>query len=212
VLELLVVAGLVAVLSFAFLGGLGAEKSVALSSARSTVAGLLAAARARAVAGGTTTRVLVNLGTAGAATPRRFLRYLVMQEQAVGGGGWATVAAVYLPAGVGVLPDAAHQAPGLLADATSWTGANGGALQSSALSALAEPAAVSGFPEDSWSLISFTAAGAPAPAGGAIMLATARPMPPGHDPPVQFLNPHNVRGLILSRYGVPLLVDDSGEF
>jgi type II secretory pathway pseudopilin PulG len=210
-LEIVVVLGLVAALACVFLGGFGGGKAVALLSAQSVVANLLAAARARAAANGQTTRVLVNLGSSDPAGARRYLRVLVLQEQTTDGG-WQMVTSASLPDGAAVVPARSLTPAGLLADPDRWRKSDGGVLESSALAELAGPAAVAAFPGDSWGAIAFTPSGTPEPAGGCLALALARTMPPGHTPPVQLCNPQDVRGVRLSRYGVPVMLNGPDEF
>jgi hypothetical protein len=206
---LIVVVGLVGALSIALVRGFGGGKTAALQSGQAVVANLLSAARDRAVANGTTTRLLFNQSPAG---PRRYLHYLVLQEQVSSGGPWQVVTDAFLSQGVCVLPEQSNAPTGLLADPDGWITSSGGTLDSSALSVLTEEAAVAAYPDDSWSMITFSSAGAPDPPGGLIVLATARTVPPGESLPVQLLDPQNVRGVRLSRYGVPVRLNGRSEF
>ncbi|MDB6114504.1 MAG: hypothetical protein JWQ62_1449, partial [Lacunisphaera sp.] len=77
-LELLVVIGLIAGLSFVLISGLGGGgKSAALQSAQATLANLLMAARMKAMATGQPARVLVQIDPASPDASSRYLRYLV---------------------------------------------------------------------------------------------------------------------------------------
>src|SRR5688572_27360568 len=76
-IEVVVVIGLVAGMTFLLIGSLmGGGKSVALQSAQATVANLVTAARTKASTTNRKTRLLVH---ADAGQPERFLRHLVLQ-------------------------------------------------------------------------------------------------------------------------------------
>jgi Tfp pilus assembly protein FimT len=210
-LELLVVVGLMAALAFALMRGLGGGKAVALSSAQSLVSNLLALARARAVTNGTTTRLLFDQGPASRAAASRYLRYLVVQEKATDTDAWQMVADAYLPAGTCVLPEQSNQLAALLAGPEGWTRSNGSLIDSSALATSAEPAAVPAFPTDTWTRVEFSPDGTPDPSGGLMVVATSRTTAPTESVPVQLANPGEVRGLLLSRYGVAVWLNDRSE-
>jgi prepilin-type N-terminal cleavage/methylation domain-containing protein len=102
-LELLVVAGLIAVLSFFLMRGPGGGgQSVTLQSAQALMANLVTAARTKAMASGKSSRVLIHVDAASPGRPLRYLRYLVVQTQTASG--WQTFADVFLPDGSYVVP------------------------------------------------------------------------------------------------------------
>ena len=219
-LELLVVIGLIAALSLVLLGGLGGGgKSAALQSAQATLANLVSAARTKAQAGGGGARLLINIDPTSTNDPARFLRYVVIQEQVAGV--WQPVPAVeiYLPEGVYVVPGNFSVIPiGLFSTSTTtpWTKSDSTPLRSTALRAnqvlsLMLNRAV---PEQ-WVSVSFASVGTTAQSGD-IILATGRRRPPGSfatgESPVELENPETVRGLTLSTYGLPALINDRASF
>lgn len=214
-LELVVVAGLMAGLSFFVIGTLGAARGAALQSAQATVANLLVAARTKASASGHPARVLVQCDARSGAASGRFLRHLVLQEQV--GGAWQTVSDVYLPDGVYVLPGNFALPAGLLATAkTPWTRSDGADLRSTALrSANLTTEAIHGGALEQWVGLPFAAAGT-TNASGDIVLAAGRVRPPGSyasgESPVELTGPEQVRGLALSAYGVATLINSRASF
>lgn len=226
-LELLVVIVLIAALSVAFIGGIGQGRSVALQAGQSAVSNLIAAARSRAMANGNPTRLLVNQQLPATVTtgPARYLRYLALQEQdgvdSSGKPKWKTVADVYLPDGVYVLPNAAPARP-FFAPPDPWVTVRLTALQSQALSPAASLVSdtVNSANAETWAVLNFTADGKPTPPVPApptteslsIVLTVGRALPPGGASPFVFENAENVRGLVLGNYGVPILVNDRSGF
>jgi len=210
-LELLVVVGLVAALCASYAGGFGGGQAAALQSAQAIVAELVATARTRAVANAAATRLLVNQRVAGPSAARRYLRCLVLQEQDTNGA-WRDVTEQFLPEGVRVLPARGSTPPGLLIDPGSWTTPAGGALESSALAVVLGPGEVTAHLDDTWGVVVFGAAGDPVPPGGTVVIAGARRVPPGQTVPVTLSNPLEVRGVRISRYGVPVPLNGWNEF
>lgn len=214
-LELLVVIGLVAVLSAAFIGALTGGKTVALQAGQSAVSNFVSAARSRALANGNQTRILLNLDRAVVSSPARFLRYLVLQEQV--NGNWQTVTDLYLPDGVYLLPQAPDA--GLFGNPAQWTTSRTTVLQSLALGAAAVTETVNSNDAEQWSVLGFSATGTPVFDAGlppteprSLVLTIGRGLPPGSATPFVFDNAENVRGLSLSNYGVPILVNDRSGF
>jgi type II secretory pathway pseudopilin PulG len=217
-LELLVVIGLIVAMSLVIIGGLGGSgRSVALQTAQATVTSMVTAARVRAMASGRSVRVLIHVDWDSAARPARFLRYLLLQVQV--DGAWQPVADAYLPDGVYIAPGNFRDLPaGLFGASTSvsWTRSDGSALRSTALrdnqisfETINSPVA------ERWVSLTIAAAGTTAQSGD-IILALGRPRPPGSyaagDSPVELENPEAVRGLTLSSYGVPTLVNQRASF
>lgn len=219
-LELLVVVGLIAALALVLLGGLGGGgKAASLQSAQATLANLVSAARMKAQAGGGGARLLIHVDPTSTGDPARFLRYIAIQTQV--SGGWEPVPAVeiYLPEGVYVVPGNLASIPaGLFAPGTAipWTKPDNSPLRSTALRAnqvlllaLNSPVA------EQWVSVSFAPAGTTAQSGD-IILATGHRRPPGSyypgESPVELENPETVRGLTLSTYGLPALINDRMSF
>jgi type II secretory pathway pseudopilin PulG len=225
-LELLVVIGLIAAMSFFLVSGLtGGGATAALQSGQSTLANLVTAARLKAPATGRKTRLLVNTDPN---VPERFLRCLVLQLARQPGSSpadWETVTTVTLPEGVYVMPSSLTLASGLVADPSSWKRVSDPAadlvsdlFNNQALSVLLE-----GDPSSQiWTGVAFTPNGTLAPLSGSqltrgyclVTLGTRRP--PGSyaagGSPVQLVNPLAVRGLVLSAYGVPALLNERSAF
>jgi hypothetical protein len=207
--ELLVVIGLIAALGTIFALGLkGGGRGVALASAQSLLANLVNTVRLKAVTTGHETRLLLNTDPVSDPRSARFLRYLVWQERVADE--WYTLGEACLPEGVGLLPRDPRSPANLLASNRVWTRADGTTLRSTALQAANDlRLTVNSNIIESWASLSFTAAGTTF-SNGDLVLATLEPLPPGSyasgEPPFQFTNPENVRGLSLSRYGLASLV------
>lgn len=217
-LELLVVIGLIAVFSFFIAAGLtGGGKSAALQAAQATLANLVTAARTKTMASGQSTRVLVHVDVASVTQPLRYLRYVVIQTQTTAG--WQTVTEAFLPDGVYVVPGNFSTTPaGLFAANTStpWTKVDGSALRSTALRSNQITAETINSPiTEQW--VSFTLSfSAGTVQSGDIILAAGHVRPPGSylagESPVELENPETVRGLTLSAYGVPVLINARASF
>lgn len=222
-LELLVVIGLIAGLTFLLIGGLsGGGKAMALHSAQATVANLITAARTKAPATNRKVRLLLNVDPG---EPERYLRYLALQlarQPGANPADWDTVQAVTLPPETYVVP---ATLAGLVADATGWKRVSDAAADlvsdlfvNQELSQALEGDASA----QTWTGVAFTpnhtlaALGSGPPPRGTIVIAQGRLRAPGSyasgQPPVELVNPQNVRGLVLSAYGVPALLDDRGAF
>ena len=210
-LELLVVVGLIGALAFFVAGGLtGGGQSAALQSGQALLANLITATRTAAAAGGQSARLLVQVDPGG--SPTRYLRCLVVQVQAATG--WQTELATALPDGVYVVPGNFPTLPaGLFAPAAAvpWTKADGSALRSTALRAnqLATEA-VNQAAAEQWVAIVISAQAGTVQSGDLILAAGRRRAPGSYaagDSPVELLNPETVRGLTLSAYAVPILIN-----
>ncbi len=217
-LELLVVIGLMAVLSLFLFGGLrGGGKTAALQSGQATVVNLLTVARTKAMATGQSARLLVHVDANSTEQPSRFLRCVVVQIQ--NPVGWQTVTAAYLPEGVYVVPGNFSSIPaGLFATGTAgpWTKSDASALRSTALRANAVTTdTINGADAAQWAAITISANAGTAQSGD-LILASGRPRAPGAyqlgESPVELDNPEAVRGLTLSAYGVPALINGRSSF
>lgn len=225
-LELLVVIGLIAGLSLFLFIGLGSGgQAAALQSGQATMANLITSARLKAAATGRHCRVLVAQDPAVA---ERYLNTLVLQLARQAGANpaeWETVQMLTLPAGVFVLPASLVSPAGLVADASQWRRVSepGEELVSGVFRNQAIIAALEG--DDTarnWTGVCFTPNGTLAPLAGGppprglLVLTTGGGRAPGSyaqgESPVQLTNPHLVRGLVLSVYGVPALLNDRSAF
>jgi type II secretory pathway pseudopilin PulG len=225
-LELLVVIGLIAAMSFFLASGLtGGGASAAMQSAQATISNLVTTARAKAQATGRKTRLLVNTD---AVAPERYLRHLVLQLARQAGASpadWDTFATVNLPEGVYVMPASLTQAGGLVTNPKDWKRVSDPAADlvsdlftSQSLSVMIEGDTSAQL----WTGVSFTPNGTLAPLGGSqppkgalVITLGVRRSPGGYLPgesPIQLGNPQAVRGIILSAYGVPALVGERSSF
>jgi len=217
-LELLVVVGLIAALSSFLMHGLaGGGQSAALQSAQALVANIVTAARTKAMASGKSSRVLIHVDAASPGRPLRYLRYLVVQTQTASG--WQTFADVFLPDGSYVVPGNFTVTPaGLFATTSSvpWTKADGTALLSTALrSNQITSEMINGADAEQWVSFIISANAGTAQPGDIILAAGTRRAPGSYqagESPVELSNPENVRGLTLSTYGVPALINSRTSF
>lgn len=225
-LELLVVIGLIAAMSFFLVSGLtGGGVTAGLQSAQATLANLVTAARAKAPATGRKTRLLVNIDPR---VPERFLRHIVLQLARQSGSSptdWDTLIAVTLPEGIYIVPASLSQAGGLVANAADWKRVSDPAadLVSDLFANQNLTAALDGdVAAQAWTGIAFTANGTLAalngglPPKGFLAVVPGARRPPGSylagEAPVQLGSPQAVRGLLLSAYGVPALLNDRASF
>lgn len=226
-LELLVVIGLIAGLSLVlFLGLQGGGKATALQSAQSTLSTLVTAARLKAAASGRHCRVLVANDPADA---ERYLRCVALQQARQAGASpaaWDTVQTVMLPADVFVVPAALTSPAGLVTDAARWKRVSdpaedlvSGVFLNQNITYALEGDAIA----RQWTGVCFTPNGTLArlgtsgtPSRGLLVIATGSLRAPGSyapgQSPVQLSGPDAVRGLVLSAYGVPALLNDRNAF
>jgi len=217
-LELLVVVGLIAALAFVLISGLGGGgKSAALQSAQATLANMITVARVKAMASGQPARVLVHIDPNSTAQPNRYLRYVALQVQVAGT--WQLVTEAYLPDGIYLVPGKFSSIPaGLFSTSTStpWTRSDGSALRSTVLrNDWITTETIGHAVAEQWASFGISAAGTTAQWGD-IILAAGRQRAPGSfaagESPVELLSPEQVRGLALSSYGVPVLVNSRASF
>ncbi len=221
-LELLIVIGLIAVICVWIAPGLsGGSRSASLQSAQTTLANLVAVTRTKAVATGSSARLLVNVDVTNASANGRYLRFIAAQVQ--DGTGWDTIGTAWLPEGVGLLPRDPTIPANLLPAGPAWTRPSDGAqLRSSALRPVGPvyldaevTLAVDSPTSELWAAVKFTALGTTAN-GGDLVLASCHLLPPGSyvsgESPLQFENQETVRGLMLSAYGLPEYVNGREGF
>lgn len=216
-LELLVVIGLIAAMSFFLVSGWGGGgQAAALQSAQASLANLVTAARTRAAASGCRVRVLINADVADVARFRRTIA--LQQEVALNSNSWSEPAFVTaLPEGVYVLPYRNRIPVGFYDNQSTWVKFNSSTpLESSALSGAPVTVAIEGTLPGVWDLVQFTPAGTLSTGVGDLVVATGRVRPPGSYPtgesPVQASNRDNVRGLSISTYGVPAFINGRSSF
>jgi NAD(P)-dependent dehydrogenase (short-subunit alcohol dehydrogenase family) len=222
-LELLVVGGLIAGMSFLVFGALrGGGKSMALRSAQATVANLVTAARTKAPATNRKTRLLIN---ADSAQPERYLRQVILQLARQSGPSpldWDTVQIVFLPPATYVVPATLS---GLVANAAEWkrVSAPDVDLTSDLFTNQTVSYALEGDSAvQDWIGVAVTANATLAaldsgpPPRGSIVIAQGKLRTPGTysdgQPPVELISPQHVRGLVLSAYGVPALLNERSAF
>jgi len=222
-LELLVVIGVIAAVAvFLFSGLLGSGKAASLQSSQAMLANLVTAGRTKAAATGHKTRLLVH---ADPSVPDRYLRVVVLQVGRGPGaspGDWDTVQAVALPPGVFVVP---ASLAGLVPDPAKWKRVSDASadLNSDLFTNQSLAYALDGdATAQTWTGVAFTPngtlaalAGGPPPKG-ALVLALGQLRAPGSygdgQPPVQLGETPAVRGLVLSAYGVPAMLNDRSAF
>jgi prepilin-type N-terminal cleavage/methylation domain-containing protein len=226
-LELLVVIGLIAAMSFLLIGGLtGGGKSAALQAGQATISNLVTVARTKAIATGKRTRILLPVNQS---NPAQFLRFIVLQtvrDPAATEPQWDTIDAAMLPEGVYLAPRDPSGFPGLLASGLDWrrrppastilgSSLFDGAPQVIDLQDGAAPVLCEG--------ISFTERGTLAKIDGsgitltslpfALVVLSGRRLPPSESSlPVQLDSPDSARGLIVSLHGVPALINGRDSF
>lgn len=222
-LELLVVIALIGALSFLLIGGLaGGGRTTALHSAQTTLANLVTAARTKAAATNRKTRLLVSNDPAQA---DRYLRFIVLQVGRQPGASpldWDSVQTVSLPPETGVVP---ALLTGLVTEAGEWKRVSD--PTSDLVSDLFANQTISNQLEGDagaqlWMGVAFTpngtlaALGAGPPPKGSIVIARTQVRAPGTyaagEPSLLLINPESVRGLILSAYGVPALLNERTAF
>ena len=214
-LELLVVVGLISVLALFVLGALQPGRGPALEAGQATLANLLVAARTKAVATNRPVRLLVNFELSREVRPSRYLRYVVLQSQPAAG--WQSVADVFLPDSVYVVPGNGAVPAGFFGAAeTAWTKPDGSLLRSTALrESNWVNEAIDGARIERWLAFPLSAMGTTASSGD-LILAAGRPRSPADsapgESPVELVDPEQVRGLTISQYGVATLIDRRAGF
>ncbi len=212
--ELLVVVALIAAVAIAMIGAAGGgRRSVALETAQGTVSNAVALARTRAIANGSTVRLLVHNSEQSPLAHERYRRFIVLAEEAEGD--WRAIDGFRLTDGVYLLPYRTRVPAGMFAVLAEWRTANNQqVLGSSALANVPmEFRYDSEFVED-WEWLAFTPRGT-VDGAGSLIVATGRERGPsveGASSPVELTEPGNVRGVMLSNYGVPRLLSDRSGF
>ena len=226
-LELLIVLGLIAAISVVTMSGIfGTGKAGALQSGQATLVNSITAARLKAMSSGRRARLLINADPTYGGT-EHFLRYVVIQLAREAGNNpanWDTVGSALLPDGVYVVPSSLQQYSGLIEDESDWrrTTNQSLTLASEALNQTVSLSLDLANQAQLWTGFEFTVAGTTAPLAGLpqpqgiIVLALGERRRPGtYGPgqsPLVLANSNAVRGLTLSVYGIPNLVNERTSF
>ena len=216
--ELLVAIALIATLTAFLLGDLGgSNKTSLLRSAQGAVSGTFAVARMRAIATGRTSRLMLNIDAASAASPPRFLRYLVLQTQT--SSGWETVSELFLPEGIYFVPGDFSSLPdGLFFDgASAW-------VKNDAITALRSTVfrstqivteTINSTVAEQWVSFSISGVGTTGQAGD-LVLALGRPRAAGAytegESPIELYHHDSVCGMMVSAYGLAVSISDRSGF
>ncbi len=215
--ELLVVVALVAGMAALFVAGVGrGGQGAALQSAQATMANVVTAARTKAMATGKRVRILVHADARDAARFRRFIA--LQQETSYLSNTWdPPYERLSLPEGIAVLPRSTRVPTGFYPENVPWTKVSGStALHSSALDTAAVNVAVDRANEEVWEVIQFTPFGTISPNPGDVVLTTVTRRAPGSfaegESPVRAEKVERVRGIAISTYGVPMLIDEGAGF
>lgn len=215
--ELLVVVALVAGMAALVVAGIGrGEQGAALQSAQAAMANVITAARAKAMASGMRVRILVHADVRDAT---RFRRFIALQQEAIYlSDDWDPAYERFgLPEGIAVLPGATRVPRGFYAEDIPWTKVSSSdALHSSAFHTTTVNVAVDRAGEEAWEVIQFTPFGTMSGHPGDVVLTTVARRAPGSfaedESPVRAENIERVRGIAISIYGVPLLIDERAGF
>lgn len=205
IMELLVVVGLIA--AFAVIVAMplaGSGKSVALQSAQAMISNLISGSRARAISTNTEVRLLFR-----AAPELPDYRRLIVLIAKKSDGSWEAVDSYFLPNGTYVLPYKSRILSGSFDEDDKWKVSDSEYLGSSALNnslfSFAFDAGV-----EAWEYIAFTPRGT-VDGAGSLILALGRPRSPaeavGGGSPIVLGSPDAIRGVQVSSYGVPRLLD-----
>lgn len=210
-IEVLVVLGLIALLAGTF--AVGSRETVpahALESAQATVGALLSAARHQATLHRNRVMLVVDADLAN----DRFLRGIQVAVETAPNSGhwWITEHGALLAEAIRVVPGSAELGGATLAPAAPGPG-QWPPLRRSSFEII-PPGSISGRSGDPLGqflglVIPLPGFGPPGGGGGEkIVLAAPRRLSTG----VVFEHPQQIRGLVLSAYGVPLLVNDAPGF
>ena len=199
-LELLTVIAIIGIFVGAIGWGIrGGGGAAGLSASQATIASLLSLARGEAAVSGFDAGVVVNTNES---KPDRYLRYLVPVRR--NGAGWEAMSeGVYLPADCYVIPEAGPL-PGTIETGAVWTG-----RQSTALLDIPNQA-LNSTTDDSWAGIFFTPQGkVELGCDGNLIVARGRK---NSDGSFVWVEPDNVRGLVMTMYGQVRTVNSSEGF
>ncbi|MBW7896051.1 MAG: prepilin-type N-terminal cleavage/methylation domain-containing protein [Opitutaceae bacterium] len=204
-IELLVVIGVIAALAAVVIGGLrGADKSTALRSAQATVVNLLATARSKAMSSGRDVLLLVNHNVADAERFRRMLAVVDKDDVTL------VHVVAFLPDGTYVVPYKDRFGPAMIQSGDLW---DGDSLASSALSATVTRS-IQGVASELWESFPVTPEGTTGQQGK-IVITTGRSLSPAEENtgyPIVLVSPDQVRGVMISGYGLARMINDRSGF
>lgn len=208
-MELLGVIAIIAVLAAVVFGGLrGTDKSTSLRSAQATVANMLAAARSKAMSSGRDVLFLVNNNSADVTRYRRMLALVDRTDTTM------VHSVAYLPAGNYVVPHQSHFSSSLTQSGDSWITTTGASLTSSALSASVSRA-IESVTTETWESFPLYVEGT-SNQQGRIVIASGRERSPAEaaasGSPILLESPDQVRGMLMSFYGLARMVNDRMGF
>lgn len=209
--EVLLVLALLALLAGAALHRPNRPSATELEAGQALLVHLLDAARTRALAAGSATRLLVHHDPAVA---DRCLRRILVQERHAGV--WRTVTAASLPAGARLLPgNAVSFADAFEGPPAAWSRGDGSPLRSTALRG---PATVIAREEDgpseSWIALTLSELGTTFSTGD-LVLASVRwnaPSAASGGWPFRYIAPDQVRGVSVGAQGIAFPIHDRLAF
>lgn len=212
-IELLVVIAVIAILAAVLITGIGGiGKTVKLQTTQSMLSNIVTGARSRAVASNRVVRILIR-NTSSAPLYRRQL--LILED---GDEGWILTKSTELPDGIYLLPYRTRIPAGFYpaGSESEWRSEDGkNVLGSTALNSSTE---VYNYDRgnETWEYIGFTPQGTSQTGAGSLVLVTGRERS-GVDVangsfPLEISNPENVRGVKVSTYGIPRLINDRTGF
>lgn len=234
-IELLVVIAIIGVLAAVLVGGLGGgSDSVKLQAGQSMIANLITVARSKAISSGRRTRLVFHADLRAGHNPERFLNYLILQQLPTAdsewaGNDWLTLSTHKLPKGIYTLPYDLSRYPDILPEGVSestWqyssTNTN---LMASRLFRTTSGIGVEIDMKDGESAsyyqgIMFTHRGTISKLDGSfggsslndVIVTTGQKNPPSNltsgSSPIVISNPDLIRSVLVSTYGVPVLINN----
>lgn len=237
-IELLVVVGLIGIMAALLAGGLGgAGKSANLQSAQTMIANVITVARSKAISSQRRTRIVFQTDAGAGQSAERFLHFFAVQqlpdaEDDPKGSTWITLKEYSLPDEVFVLPFSLDEFAGLVAtsgsaDATHWLVSDGSRKMRSGLF-YGDSVSIDlhdGQGSSQYQGVMFTERGTISRLDGSwgapdgptdIVVATGRHQSPdvvaSGGAPIVLTNANSVRAVLVSTYGVPILVNNREDF
>jgi len=207
-IELLVVIAVVGILAgLAFSVGSGAERSTALRSAQATLANALSATRSRALVRGVPVALAVHDDPS---NPVRYRRMIAIVEDMATAP--RVVAVFELPKHAYVLPHRVRFTE-QMREPGNWVGGNSGNVLGS--TRFLNPGgvisvAINGPTAELWEYALVTPSGTML-GGGALIVGLAERVDDGPFP-IRFQSPEQVRGLMVSNYGLARMIEGRGGF
>jgi len=208
-LELLVVLAVIGILAgVAFSGAGAAERSTALRSGQATLANALSATRNRALARGVPVALAVHDDPS---SPARYRRTIAIVEN-IATGTPQVVSVFELPKNAYVLPHRARF-PEQLRESGNWVGGtSGNALGSTRFLNVGGviSVAINSPSAELWEYALVTPSGTMS-GGGALMVGLAERVDDGPFP-IRFYSPDQVRGVMVSNYGLARVINGRAGF